>query len=71
MPQVMVIPFDNQEIGQGFNSQTRENLGTALMFTDTNEDPVAPGQEVTTSFEIVSDQESLIHSLVRQPHFAS
>jgi hypothetical protein len=63
MPQVMVIPFDNQEISQGFNSQTRENLGTALMFTDTNEDPVAPGQDVTTSFEIVSDQESLIHSL--------
>jgi hypothetical protein len=63
MPQVMTIPFDNQEIGQGYNSQTRENVGTALTFTGPSEDQVAPGQQATTTFEIVSDQESLVHSL--------
>jgi hypothetical protein len=28
--QVIVIPFSGQLIGQGYNSQTGENVGTAL-----------------------------------------
>jgi hypothetical protein len=41
MPQVIVIPFDGQEIGQGYNSETRENVGTGLIVTDVSEDPAA------------------------------
>jgi hypothetical protein len=63
MPQVIVIPFDGQEIGQGFNSQTRESLGMGLSVTNTSEDKVADGQDVTTSFKIVSDQDGLMEAL--------
>jgi hypothetical protein len=63
MPQTMVIPFDGQEIGQGFNSQTRESLGTGLDVADMSEDKVADGQDVTTSFQTVSDQDSLLEAL--------
>ncbi len=63
MPQVMVIPFEGQEIGMGFNSQTRESLGTALVVPDISENKVADGQDVTTFFEMVSDQDSLMQAL--------
>lgn len=63
MPQTLPIAYNGQEIGQGYNSQTRENLGTALTMTDVSEDPSASGQEVTTLFTSVNSQESLMQSL--------
>jgi hypothetical protein len=63
MPQVIVIPFDGQEVGQGFNSETRESVGTGLSVTDIGEDKVADGQDVITSFQIITDQDSLMESL--------
>lgn len=61
--QTMVIPFDGQEIGQGFNSKTRENVGTGLSVANISEDKVADGQDVDTFFQIITDQESLMKSL--------
>src|SRR2546421_3536679 len=63
MSQVITIPFNNQVIGQGFNSETRENLGTALSVANISEDQIADGQEVTTSFKMVTDQDSLMETL--------
>jgi len=63
MSQVIVIPFAGQEIGQGFNSATRESIGTALAVQNISEDPNADGQQVTTSFQMVTDQESLLEAL--------
>ncbi len=63
MPQVIVIPYDGQEIGQGYNTETRESLGTALIVANVAEDPAASGQQVTTIFESVTSQESLMESL--------
>jgi hypothetical protein len=63
LSQIKIIPFDGQEIGQGYNSETHENIGTALIVANISEDPVADGQEVTTIFESVTSQESLIESL--------
>jgi len=61
--QTMVIPFNGQEIGQGFNRETGEIVGTALSIADISEDKVADGQTVNTSFRMVTDQESLRESL--------
>src|SRR4029078_6560499 len=63
MAQVMMIPFDGQEIGQGYNSETRESIGTALIVANVAEDQVANGQVVTTVFQSVTSQESLMESL--------
>jgi hypothetical protein len=63
MPQVILIPFDGQEIGQGYNSETRDSVGTGLSVASTFEDPAANGQEVTTTFQSVTSQESLMESL--------
>src|SRR5262245_61821859 len=63
MSQIIIIPFDGQEIGQGYNSETRESIGTGLTVANISEDPAANGQEVTTLFESVTSQESLMESL--------
>jgi PASTA domain len=63
MPQVITIPYDGQEIGQGYNSETRESIGTGLNVANISEDPAANGQEVTTIFESVSSQDSLMETL--------
>ncbi|SDP44804.1 hypothetical protein [Afipia sp. GAS231] len=63
MSQVIMIPYDGQEIGQGYNTETRESIGTALDVTNIAEDPAANGQQVTTIFESVTSQESLMESL--------
>ena len=63
MPQIIVIPFNGQEIGQGYNSETRESIGTGLTVASISENPAADGQEVTTIFESVTSQESLMESL--------
>jgi len=63
MSQVIVIPYDGQEIGQGYNTETRESLGTGLIVANIAEDPAASGQQVTTIFESVTSQEGLMESL--------
>jgi hypothetical protein len=63
MSQVIVIPYDGQEIGQGYNSETRESVGTALNVASVAEDPAANGQQVTTLFQSVTSQESLMEAL--------
>jgi hypothetical protein len=61
--QVIAIPFNDQQIGQGFNFESRESVGTGLTVTSISEDPNADGQIVRTSFNSVSTQESLMESL--------
>ena len=63
MSQVITIPFNDQEIGQGFNFDSRENVGTGLAVGNISEDPVANGQIVRTAFTSVTTQESLLESL--------
>jgi hypothetical protein len=63
MPQIIIIPHDGQEIGQGYNSDTRESIGTGLTLANVSEDPTADGQVVTTVFNSVTSQESLMESL--------
>jgi hypothetical protein len=63
MSQIILIPFSDQEIGQGFNFDSRENVGTGLAVGNMSEDPVADGQVVRTSFTSVTTQESLMESL--------
>ena len=40
MTQTMTIPVDDEEIGQGYNSVTRESVGTALDVARVSEDLV-------------------------------
>jgi hypothetical protein len=63
MPQVVRIPFDGQEIGQGYNTETRESVGTGLVVASISEDKNADGQVVTTSFASATSQESLMDTL--------
>src|SRR6266446_5593734 len=64
MPQqVIIIPFNGQEIGQGFNSETGESIGTGLSVANIGEDKVADGQEASTFFQIITDQDSLKEAL--------
>jgi hypothetical protein len=63
MAQVIVIPFDGQEIGQGFNSDTRESIGTGLIVDNVSEDPSADGQTVSTQFESIATQDDLMEAL--------
>ena len=63
MPQVITIPYDGQEVGQGYNSETHETVGTALSVANISEDPSVDGQQVTTLFQSVTSQENLMESL--------
>jgi hypothetical protein len=63
MSQVIRLPFNDQQIGQGFNFDSRENVGTGLTVASVSEDPLADGQVVRTSFNTVSTQQSLMESL--------
>jgi DNA-binding transcriptional regulator LsrR (DeoR family) len=63
MPQqVIVIPFSGQLIGQGYNSETGENVGTALEVDSVFEDTATDAQDGTTTFESVETQDSLKES---------
>jgi len=59
---VIRVPYNGQQIGQGYNSKTSESVGTALTWTPAPPSP-APGQAVTSQFEMVSTQDSLMESL--------
>jgi hypothetical protein len=57
--QVIMIPFSGQLIGQGYNSETGESVGTALEVDSVFEDGVTDAQTGTTQFESVETQDSL------------
>lgn len=61
--QIITIPFNGQKIGQGFNRETGESIGKALSVANIGEDPATGGQTVFTSFQMVTDQDSLKQSL--------
>src|SRR6266536_5834948 len=63
MSQVIRTPFDDHEIGQGFNVDTRERVGTGLTVSSISEDPNVNGVVVRTSFQSVTTQESLVEAL--------
>jgi hypothetical protein len=63
MAKVFQVPFSGQEIGQGFDSDTHLNVGTALSVHDVSEDKAADGQIVTTSFDHVSSQDKLLETM--------
>ncbi|RWB69599.1 MAG: hypothetical protein EOQ50_26610 [Mesorhizobium sp.] len=62
MLQVIRVPFDGQQIGQGYNSKTAESIGTALSWSPPAPGPTS-GQAVTSRFDQVSTQESLVEAL--------
>jgi hypothetical protein len=67
MPQLarqrIVVPFDGHIIGQGFNSESGERVGTGLNIGDVGEDTQADGQAATFSFQMVTSQQSLERAL--------
>lgn len=63
MKQTKVVAFNDHQIGQGYNSQTQERVGTPLIVEKSGEDPLTDGQKVDNSFELVTTQESLMTAL--------
>jgi hypothetical protein len=61
--QVITLPFAGQLIGQGYNSQTSENVGTALDVDAVFEDSSTDAQSADYAFKFVADQDSLQESL--------
>ncbi len=61
--QVINIPFGDQLIGQGYNSNTGEAIGTALDVGMIKEDPTVDGGKAVTTFELVATQDSLLETL--------
>lgn len=62
-PQRVVVPFSGHVIGEGFNSETVQRVGTALNVGAVGEDPVAPGQTAVFKFQMVTSQASLEKAL--------
>ena len=61
--QRIVVPFTGEVIGQGFNSDTVERVGTGLIVGDMGEDPIAPGQTTVFKFQMLTSQASFEKSL--------
>src|SRR4051794_32840730 len=61
--QISLIPFSGQLIGQGYNSETGENVGTPLSVESVFEDASTDAQTAGTSFEMVTTQDALKESL--------
>ena len=61
--QRIVIPFDGHVIGEGFNSDNAERVGTGLTPDSVGDDPVAPGQDAVFRFLMVTSQASLEKTL--------
>lgn len=61
--QRIVVPFTGQVIGEGFNSDTAERVGTGLSVGRVGEDPVAPGQSAVFKFHMLTSQASLEKAL--------
>lgn len=63
IPQIRKIPFKDEEIGMGFNSESGLAIGTALKDFSIQENPAASGQEVTASIAIVNTHDELMENL--------
>jgi hypothetical protein len=61
--QRIVVPFTGHRIGEGFNSDTVERVGTGLDVANIGEDPFAPGQDAAFRFRMVTSQSSLEEAL--------
>lgn len=61
--QRIVVPFDGHVIGEGFNSDTAERVGTALTADNVGADPTAPGQSAVFRFQMLTSQASLEKAL--------
>jgi hypothetical protein len=57
------VPFDGHLIGQGFNSDTGERVGTGLAVGEVGEDSAADGQTASIRFHMVTSQQSMESSL--------
>lgn len=63
MSQITRIPFSGQLIGQGYNFNTGDSVGTALEVDVVFEDGSTDAQSAFTAFELVTTQDSLTQSL--------
>src|SRR5262249_47629364 len=66
MPDVrqrITVPFNGHIIGEGYNSDSGERVGTALSVGQQGEDTQADGQIASFSYTMVTSQESLESAL--------
>lgn len=61
--QRIVVPFDGHVIGEGFNSDTVERVGTGLTVPTVGDDPLASGQTAVFRFRMLTSQASLEKAL--------
>ena len=61
--QRIVVPFTGHVIGEGFNSDNAERVGTGLTVAHVGEDPQAPGQSAVFKFQMLTSQASLEKAL--------
>ncbi|WP_117215279.1 leucine-rich repeat domain-containing protein [Allorhizocola rhizosphaerae] len=61
--QRIVVPFSGHVIGQGFNSETGERVGTGLEVREMGEDKTASGQQADFRFQMLTSQRSLEKAL--------
>ncbi|MDQ0847420.1 hypothetical protein [Streptomyces sp. V1I6] len=61
--QRIVVPFTGHKIGEGFNSETVERVGTALNVGSVGDDPLAPGQTAVFKFQMLTSQANLEKAL--------
>jgi Leucine Rich Repeat (LRR) protein len=61
--QRIVVPFAGHVIGEGFNSDSGERVGTPLNVGKVGDDPLAPGQTATFRFQMLTSQSSMEESL--------
>lgn len=61
--QRIVVPFAGHVIGEGFNSDTVERVGTGLSVASVGDDPQAPGQTAVFKFHMLTSQASLEKAL--------
>lgn len=61
--QRIVVPFTGHVIGEGFNSDAVERVGTALVAGRVGDDPLAPGQTAVFKFQMLTSQASLEKAL--------
>jgi hypothetical protein len=61
--QRIVVPFNGHVIGEGFNSDTVERVGTGLTVPTVGDDPIAPGQTAVFKFQMLTSQASLEKAL--------
>ncbi|NML65452.1 hypothetical protein HHL22_09570 [Hymenobacter sp. RP-2-7] len=61
--QVRRLPFNDEEIGMGVNSESGLAVGTALDNFTVQEESTASGQEVSAAIKIINSHEELMDSL--------